>query len=95
MERGSYLSHFIIESTLHLSRYPTDKIVSGRPRYLLYLTPVWVVTILPMKAIEDSNYLAFITALLALLGLFVVSVLLFNIMLKKYKSSNIIGIVNE
>ena len=95
LERGSYLSRFIIDATFYLSGYPTDKIVTGKARCLLYLTPVLFVTILPMNAIEKSSVLGFIITFLASLFLFFGSIIFFNQLLKKYKSSNIVGIINE
>ena len=91
MNRGSFLSDFIVESTLSFTLYPTGKMFTGYSRYILYVTPALLTGVLPMQVIESTSLAQLFIYLSAVALFFMFSLWVFSKGLKRYRGSNLIG----
>jgi len=92
VSRGNQVGHLLIELTVSMSTYPTGKMFTGPERILLLLTPAAATAVLPVDAVEKAGTKFFLIALLAAVGFFIFSVLIFRIGLSRYRSVSLIGI---
>jgi ABC-type uncharacterized transport system permease subunit len=88
--RGSQLSSVILNIILTLSLFPVGRVLKGREKWILYLTPLLMTATLPRLATLVGSASLFLASFIATLTLFCVSVLFFNFGLKKYKAKNYI-----
>lgn len=88
--RGSYVGNLVIEVTLSLSVYPTGKMFSGPERVVLFLTPAAVVAVLPLEAVEHPSMQTFGLAMTAAIFVFVGSVAIFRVGVRRYRSVSLI-----
>lgn len=92
--RGSQLSSVALNIILTLSLFPLDRVLKGREKWILYLTPLLMTATLPRMATLTGNTTLFLLSLVATFSLFLVALKLFNFGLKKYKTKNYI-LLNE
>jgi len=88
--RGSQLSYVLLQVILSLSLFPVGRALQGREKWILYLTPLLMTATLPrLTALQGKPYL-FFSFIIATLALYVFSLFLFHLGLKRYQSKNYI-----
>jgi ABC-type uncharacterized transport system permease subunit len=94
VQRGNALSQLLLECNLSLSFYPSGKVFVDKGRLFLFLTPAAVTGILPMTAIENGSLESGLIAFIGAVAFLFLSVVVFNLGLKKYQSANYVSLRN-
>lgn len=88
--RGSQLSYVILNVLLSMSLFPLGRALTGREKWILYLTPLLITATLPRSTVLEGGALTFLAFIAATAAFFFVAICFFNWGLRRYKSQNYI-----
>lgn len=86
--KGSQVSHVVVQALILFSLFPVSKVLRGRERLILYLTPAALTVALPSHIIYTGNTGLLIGLFLGSFAAFILAVKVFQKGLQFYKTKN-------
>ncbi len=91
--RGNAVANLLNNLAVILSSYPVGKIFPiGVGRWFLLMSPVAAISLLPMTWIENGELIDFIIAGASIFMLWIASMIVYRIGVKRFQSLNLIGV---
>lgn len=92
--RGSQISYVILQVLLSLSLFPVGRALTGREKWILYVTPLLVTATLPRLMTLEGGIYYFLAFVVTTAFFFLISLTFFRFGLRNYQAKNYI-FINE